>query len=296
MPEFLDKKQIYSSKIMNYYRRMLKAESKGELFAESMPPVEQFWDSGLNDTSNDTNQATLNNLFSSNKQTQENNYPWSSSSKPNNPPAYPSWSDNNSEYKIPDYSSGSNTSSSDFYPKSEIVINDNHYQQAKSFAESASSYSNKIPSEPKFAQIDPKYKNDSRYASIGSEPMPSSYGSSSGGGYLSSVGSFLGTVWGYSSTAASAVKDKMTEYEVGNKLVYVGGKALQAIAYTGSKMYEKGTELAQSETVHNLASKAGEGLGYIKDKIVGGGSGSSHRSSYGNDSYGSRSSDDYMGY
>jgi hypothetical protein len=85
----------------------------------------------------------------------------------------------------------------------------------------------------------------------------------------------------------------MAEYDVGNKLLYVGGAAVSALAYTGGKILEKGSEVIHSETAANLAEKAGDGLSYIKSKIVGGGSSSSNYK-YGNKgNYSSTSSDDY---
>ena len=93
---------------------------------------------------------------------------------------------------------------------------------------------------------------------------------SSGGGYMSTVGNILGTIWNTSVNAASVVKDKMNEYEVGSKLMYVGGKAIEAIAYTGSKVIEKGTEIAQSETMQNIVetNKFYLTVNYSKDPIA----------------------------
>ena len=286
MPEELDKKDVYSSKLMSYYRRMLKAESKGELFMEPPPPRERWWDPAGDETILfDNNSSYVNNLFTNKTSGYSTNYN-------NNILTY-----NNNDYSPPSSFSNNN----DSYPKSEIIISDNHYQQAKNYSEIASSFSNKVPSEPKFAKIDPKYQNDSRFASIGSEPI-SSYSSNSGPtSYLYGIGSILGSVWNTSVSAASAVKEKMNEMEVGSKLLYVGGKTLQAVAYAGGKVLEKGSEIVQSETVHNMVGKAGEGLGYIKEKIVGGrnndnsvSSDSYHQSMTGD--YSARGSNDYDRY
>jgi hypothetical protein len=260
MPDYLDKKTIYCSKLMSYYRRMLKAEANGEMFCEPMPRQENYWDESSKDEI-DNNSKYTNNLFS--------NRNFNNNNKKNN----------------------SNYSSS--YPKSEIVISEDQYERARNYAETASRYTNTVPSEPKFAKVDPKYKNDSRFASIGSEPVDNNDGYFSGyGSYLGSVGSFLGGVWNVGTGVASAVKDKMAEYDVGNKLLYVGGAAVSALAYTGGKILEKGSEVIHSETAANLAEKAGDGLSYIKSKIVGGSSSSNYKyGSKGN--YSSTSSDDY---
>ena len=285
MPDELDKKDIYASNLMSYYRRMLKTESKGELFVEPIPPKSRWWEPAGNDQSYDNNNYA-NQLFTGNT---SNSFGSSSYSS-------------NYDYKPPssDITGTSNFyNNPDSYPKSEIVISDNHYQQAKNYSDVASQFANKIPSEPKFASVNSNYKNDPRFASIGSDPSSVSSSSSSGGSgsYLYGLGSMLGTVWNTSVNVASAVKDKMNEYEVGSKLLYVGGKTLQGVAYVGGKMIEKGGEIAQSETVHNLGAKVGQGLGYIKDKIVGGTSSNSVSSdSYRSGNYSSTGSDSYDRY
>ena len=92
-------------------------------------------------------------------------------------------------------------------------------------------------------------------------------------------------------TIASGVKDKMSEYEVGSKLLYVGGKSFEGITYIGGKLIEKGGDILTSDTVKNMASKTGEGLWYLKDKIMG--SSNNSNNSGGNGNYSSRGSDDY---
>jgi len=43
MLEDIDKKSIYYSKLMNYYRKQLKSESLGQFYIEPLPPREEFW-------------------------------------------------------------------------------------------------------------------------------------------------------------------------------------------------------------------------------------------------------------
>lgn len=317
MPEYLDKKEIYSSKLMSYYRRMLKVESRNELFMEPMPSKENWWDPAnsadlFENNSNNSNYG--NNLFNNNNYNNNNSFGNSSFNNHNTGYNNSSKSEmfNFNENSIPDYSKTSkysyinndNNYNNDYsnnnnsFPKSEIIISDDHYQQSRNNIHS--SYSNSSPSEPKFANIDPKYKNDSRFASIGSEPVDSYSTYNPSNSYMSTVGNVLGTIWNTSVNAASVVKDKMNEYEIGSKLMFVGGKAIEAITYTGSKVIEKGTEIAQSETMHNIVAKAGEGIGNLKEKITGkkGGNYSYGSSYYGNSDrlngdYSSRGSDDY---
>ena len=85
----------------------------------------------------------------------------------------------------------------------------------------------------------------------------------------------------------------MNEYEVGSKLLYAGGKTFEGITYVGGKIIEKGGEIIRSDAVKNMATKTGEGLLYLKDKIIG----SSSNSNSGNQgNYSSRGSDDYYSY
>ena len=265
MPEDIDKKSIYCSKLMNYYRKQLKAESLGQFYMEPLPPREEFWapasfDDQAPSLFNDNN-PNKNNFFS-----QNDNYL-------------------------------SNLSEKDRMPKNEIIINEDQYEKARHRAEISSTFSNPIPTEPKFKSVSYN-QNDDRFGSVGSEPNSSSNsGQSSYGswmpnsGYLGTVGNILGSVVGAGVSVASGVKDKMNEYEVGSKLLYVGGKTFEGLTYVGGKLIEKGGDILRSDTVKNMASKTGEGLWYLKDRIMGSSSGSNN--SGGNGSYSSRGSDDY---
>ena len=252
---------------MNFYRRQLKAESLGQLFMEPLPPKEEFWapasfDDEAPSLFNDNN-SNKNNFFSTN-----DNFL-------------------------------SNYNENDKFPKNEIIINEDQYEKARHQAEISSTFTNPIPTEPKFKSISSN-NNDERFGSVGSEPNTSSSGNSSSSsysswfpnsGYLGTVGNILGTVAGAGMTIASGVKEKMNEYEVGSKLLYVGGKTFEGITYIGGKLIEKGGDILTSDTVKNMASKTGEGLWYLKDKIMG--SSNNSNNSSGNGNYSSRGSDDY---
>ena len=181
--------------------------------------------------------------------------------------------------------------------KNEIIINEDQYEKARHQAEISSNFSNPIPTEPKFKSVSYNQKDD-RFGSVGSDPNTSSNnGQSSYGnwipnsGYLRTVENILGTVVGAVVSAASGVKNIMNEYEVGSKLLYVGGKTFEGLTYVGGKLIEKGGDIIRSDTVKNVASKTGEGLWYLKDKIMGSSSGSNNSGGSGN--YSSRGSDDY---
>ena len=86
----------------------------------------------------------------------------------------------------------------------------------------------------------------------------------------------------------------MNEYEVGSKLLYAGGKTFEGITYVGGKIIEKGGDIIRSDAVKTMASKTGEGLLYLKDKIIGSSSNSNKNNN--NDKYSSKGSDDYYSY
>ena len=136
--------------------------------------------------------------------------------------------------------------------------------------------------------------NDDRYGSVGSEPNQSNNSSwFPNSGYLGTVGNILGTVVGAGINIASGIKNKMNEYEVGSKIIYAGGKTFEGLSYVGGKIIEKGGEIIRSDTVKNMASKTGEGLWYLKDKIMG----KANNDNNNNDNkYSSKGSDDYYSY
>ena len=182
MPDYLDRIDIYNSKLMAYYRRQLKCESRGELFMEPLPPKSSFWDKSSPDDNNAfDNKAYSNSLFSGKTSINSGH-----NSNPFNEHDRIDLTGNNNHL----YSNNNNNNEKSTYPKSEIVIPDNHYQKGNEYSNIASNFSNSIPSEPKFAKIDSKYSNDPRFASIGSEPINNSSTSSSS--YMSSLGNYLG--------------------------------------------------------------------------------------------------------
>lgn len=249
MPDNIDKKQIYSSKLMHFYRRQLKAEANGQIFMENLPPKEEFW-SPLNSDNDSSSPILFNNT-----------------------------SNKNNVNLIPNnvnFNSINNEESLD-KPKSEIIISEDQYQKARNQSEITTIFSNPIKTEPKFNSISSD-KNENRYSSVGSEGNTSNTFSSTlssysnwlpNSGYLGTVQNILGTVWGAGCTVASGVKDKINEYEMGSKLLYVGGKTFEGITFVGGKIIEKGGDILRSDTVKNMAQKTGEGLWYLKDKITG---------------------------
>ena len=277
MPDNIDKKQIYCSKLMNFYRRQLKTESLGQIFMEPLPPKEEFW------TQLDAEEESSQ-LFNNN-------------------------SKNKNEFQKREIFNFNNINEIEDknISKNEIIINEDQYQKARNQSEISSTFTNPIPFQPRFNSISSD-KNDDKYGSVGSEPNNnskifnnlSSYNSwFPNSGYLGTVGNILGTVWGAGVSVASGVKDKINEYELGSKLLYVGGKTFEGIGYVGGKIIEKGGDIIRSDTVKNIAQKTGEGLWYLKDKIIGGNNdNNSNNNNEGGDSflggnYSSQGSDNY---
>ena len=282
MPENMEKKLIYCSKLMHYYRKQLKAESIGQIFMEPLPPKEEFW-AQLN---SDEETSSLFNNNNNNSINQINNLP-------KNDIFYSNKFEEDAKM-----------------PKNEIIISEDQYQKARNQAEISSTFSNPIPTQPKFNSFSSD-KNDDRYSSVGSEKNNNnSYFNSASysswfpdSGYLGTVRNILGTVWGAGVTVASGVKEKMNEYEVGSKLLYVGGKTFEGIGYVGGKIIEKGGDIIRSDAVKNIAYKTGEGLWYLKDKVMGSNTSSSNNykskddnSFLGGGNYSSTGSDDYKSY
>lgn len=85
----------------------------------------------------------------------------------------------------------------------------------------------------------------------------------------SGASSLWGSVWGTTTTVASAVKNKLNESEVGSKILTVGGNTIDAITSTGSKMYEKSSEML-SQTGSKIMEKGSELYETGKEKTVAG--------------------------
>ena len=191
------------------------------------------------------------------------------------------------------YFSTANLSENEKMPKNEIIINEDQYQKARHQAEISSNVIAPIATEPKFKSVASENNNDDRYGSVGSDPNQSNNSSwFPNSGYLGTVGNILGTVVGAGINIASGIKNKMNEYEVGSKIIYAGGKTFEGLSYVGGKIIEKGGEIIRSDTVKNMASKTGEGLWYLKDKIMG----KANNDNNNDNKYSSKGSDDYYSY
>ena len=54
LPNNINKKTLYNSKLLLYYRKLLKSEADGELLIEQIPPKEEYWESYLGENNNES--------------------------------------------------------------------------------------------------------------------------------------------------------------------------------------------------------------------------------------------------
>jgi hypothetical protein len=97
--------------------------------------------------------------------------------------------------------------------------------------------------ETKISSLTKSNNNDPRFASVSSYPIDSldeeDYGT-----YSSKVYSILGGALSVTKKVASNIQDKVKEYEIGDKLIYAGGKTADILYNASFKIYEKGSEIA----------------------------------------------------
>ena len=119
-----------------------------------------------------------------------------------------------------------------------ITINDNHYSNSSSLSAVSSDRKN-------FETVKSNYSNDSRFASISSEPVENYSLENDGVASTSSrIYSFLGAAYDVTKTVAGAIKERVSEMDIGRKLVYTGEKTVEVLKYTGSKVIEKSSDIA----------------------------------------------------
>jgi len=251
VPKNIDKKALYNSKLMVYYRKKLKAEAEGELLLEQLPPKEEFWqayedDNNINIESNNS-KSNININFNTNNLNEDNN--------------------KNFVYYDDGYEKQFVDGRIIDYPKSSIVINEDQYVIAKENKILTEKLENSVLKKDSLLE---DYKNDPKFNSVSSEGGNGRNNSLfQNNGYMGTVGNIIYTVWDSGVYATSTVKDKINEYQIGRSILYIGGKVYNGVAYIGGKIIEKGTDLIYSETTKNIVHKAGEGLIYIAHKITG---------------------------
>ena len=262
VPKDIDKKKLYHSKLMLYYRKKLKAEAEGELLLDQLPLKEEFWEpyDDVNNINFESNNSKSNininfdtNYLNENKTNDNLNL----NEEVNKQFVY---YDNDTKKQFVD---GRIIDS----PKSSIVINEDHYAIAKEKKIITEKIENSVLKKDSLLE---DYKDDPKFNSISSEGGSEINNSLfQNNGYMGTVGNIIYTVWDSGVYATSTVKDKINEYQIGRSILYIGGKVYDGVAYIGGKIIEKGTDLIYSETTKNIVQKAGEGLIYIAHKITG---------------------------
>ena len=224
IPENLDKKEIYCSNLMNYYRKQLKAESIGQFFMEPLPPKEEFWKHyNLEETS-------------------ENN--------------------NNEE----------NTSNK------EIIINIDQYRQARNNSEIVHDEERNLIPHTSSANISSisSDQHEERFGSVGNgqnNPNNRSFLSSlseyanSDEGYFETVRDIYNTLR-EASTNPQAM-ERINNYELSGKIFSLGTKSIGGLGYMGGIIIDKGVKFLRSDTMKNIFYKVGQGLWYLKEKLIG---------------------------
>ena len=242
VPQSIDKKTLYHSKLMVYYRKKLKAEAEGELLLDQLPPKEEFWqsyeeDNNINIDSNNGNTNLNQNLNINNLNDNNANDNLNINENENRNIVF---YDNDNENQFVD---GRIID----YPKSSIIINEEHYAIAKEKKILEEKLENSVLKKGSLLE---DYKDDPKFDSVssdGNSELNSSFFQNSG--YIGTIGNIIYSVW----DATSTVKEKINEYPIGRSLLYIGGKVYDGVTYIGGAI------------VH----KAGEGLIYIAHKITG---------------------------
>jgi hypothetical protein len=198
---------------MVYYRKKLKAEAEGELLLDQLPPKEEFLesyedDNNINSESNNGKSNIDLNLNINNLNDNKVNDILNINENENRNIVFYD-NDNENQFvggRIIDY------------PKSSIIINEEHYAIAKE---------NKIMTEKlensvlKKGSLLEDYKDDPKFDSVssdGNSDLNSSFFQNSG--YIGTIGNIIYSVW----DATSTVKEKINEYPIGRSLLYIGGK------------------------------------------------------------------------
>ena len=238
IPKNIDKKILYNSKIMVYYRKQLKAEAEGELLLDQLPSKEEFLNL-YNENNNDSN--IIINKTNNNFNTNENFVFYDI--------------DTNNQFvdgHLIDY------------PKSSITINEEDYTIAKEKKILENKLENSVLKKDSLLNEE----KDPKYSSISNEnELDDSFFQNSG--YIGTIGNIVSTVWETGASTASSLKEKISEYQIGKGILFLGGKVFDGVIFIGGKIIEKGSDLIHSQTAQNIVNKASEGISYITHKITG---------------------------
>ena len=245
VPKNIDKKTLYNSKLMLYYRKLLKSEAEGELLLDQIPSKEELWQSYLennNNNPNNNNNLNFNMNFNTNTNEDDNNL-----------------NINNQNNNIVYYDNDANNQFVNGrlidYPQSSIKIDEDQYIIAKEKKILEEKLENSVLKKDTLLNVD----KDPKYSSVSSENENKNNNSFfQNSGYIETIGNIVNTM-----------KEKINEYQIGKGILYIGGKVFDGVIFIGGKIIEKGSDIIHSETAQNFVNKAGEGLKYIANKITG---------------------------
>ena len=229
MPENIDRKIIYNSNLMNFYRKQLYAESIGQFNMEPLPSKQDFWTeiNSYNDLSDDNNNI-----------------------------------ENNSR-------------------KKEIIIDVDQYQYARNKSnlskkisennqnESQINFNTSVNYEENDENISLTGRDQNNLNSNNNSPLTSYINMLPNTGYFGNVKKILNNVNGLGSANNAQGNNGINKYELQKDFLSLGTKTLTGISYIGGKMIEKGFNILKSDTMKNIYYKTGEGLWYLKEKIIG---------------------------
>ena len=148
-------------------------------------------------------------------------------------------------------------------PQNSIIIDEDLYNIAKE----KKIYEEKLDNSILYKNIDDDIidANDPKFISISSdynENYKNLNNKNYNSGYIGTLGNMLNSVWNTGKNATVSVANKLKEYRVGAAILYVGEKVFVGMVYVGDAILNNGM-------TRGIVSKAGEGLSYIKSKIIG---------------------------
>ena len=231
VPKNIDKKTLYNSKIMIYYRKQLKAEAEGELLLEQLPPKEEFWEMYQENNDDSNNNLNLNQINDFNTGSNDNLVYYDN--------------DENNQFvngHLVDY------------PKSSISINEDQYSLAKEKKVLENKLQNSVLKKDSLLSD----SEEPKFSSVGSENESFSNNSIfQNSGYIETIGSIVSTVWETGASTASSIKEKINEYQIGKNILYIGGKVFEGVIYIGQNLVHKAGQ-GLVYIAHKIAGKSGD--------------------------------------
>jgi hypothetical protein len=202
VPNNISKKALYNSKLMVYYRKLIKSEAESELLLDQIPPKEEYWESYLDENNQESN--------------------------------------NNENIAVYDNNNNDNQFVDGHlidYPKSSIKIDEEHYIIAKEKKILEDKYENSILKKDSFSNED---KDDPKYSSVSSNDNNNVENNSSmfqNSGYFGTIGNIVSTVKDKINEYTIGKGIMYLGEKVYDGVVFIGGKIIE----TGSDLIHSQT-------------------------------------------------------